>query len=159
MSVPIPKIQDPATNEVFNQLWLNKSSTNFNVVFRGSVTGTGAVELFVDGITGKRIVLPQDGCITYHARMSAIATDYSSGAGGIAQGSITNLNGTVAAVANGTVTTFPTSSPAVTLAVAADNTNKALTFTVAGTSGKTHYCEITVDLSCASNPDTIATFS
>lgn len=159
MAVPIPRIQDPATNEVFNELWLNKTQANINLVFRGTVTGTGAVEIFVDGIVNKRIVLPQDSCISYVAKLAAIATDFSSGAGGVAQGSITNLNGTVAAVANGTVVTYPTASPAVTLAVVADNTNKALTFTVAGTAAKTHYCEITVELSCASNPDSLATFS
>lgn len=159
MAVPIPRIQDPATNEVFNELWLNKTQANYNIVFRGSITGTTSTEIFVDGVVNKRIVLPQDSCTTYIMRLSAIATDYSSGASAIAQGAVTNLNSTVAAVANGTVTSYPTSSPTVALTVVADNTNKALGITLVGTAGKTFYVEIVVELSCASNPDGIATFS
>lgn len=115
----------------------------------GTVTGTTATELFIDGKVGRRIGIPANAGAVVTYDVAAFETVTATGAFASVAGSsnniigVSNNAGTVATVAGAAGTLVPAAQTIATVAVTADNVNKALVFTAnSTTAANTKYVEV-----------------
>lgn len=154
-----PKIQDGFREQQLSNMWMNKDATTIYHL-RGVTTNATPTELFVDGISGRRIPVPQDSLVGIAAYYVGFNVTDSEGDFEGRNILVRNFGGTVAIIgASGTLFTEINDGTGTTaLALAADNTNKAVSFTVTGTAAKTIYHEITLIVTVASNPESIMAY-
>lgn len=112
------------------------------VVFRGNTTGAGATELFIDGVTNYRLKLFENSVCVCRFSGASLAPSAAGSAAYTGEVAASNINGTTAVVAAAVVTKVGNATAA--LAVAADDTNDAITFTVTPSGAVNTYHEIQV---------------
>ena len=116
-------------------------------VIRCTTTNATPTELFTNGST-LRILIPNDTCYAFQALIVARRTDADNECAAYkVEGCIDRNAGTVAAVGTITVTVIAEDTAAWNLTCAADDTNKALTFTATGEANKTIRWVGTVNIS------------
>ncbi len=113
------------------------------VVWKGTTTNASATEIFVNGDSTNSARFKIDSTTNLIGQLgwNAAAYDATTPATSnvwFGQAGFTSIAGTVAIVANSTNTKMPTAGT-LTLALTADNTNKAAVFTATGIAAETIY--------------------
>jgi len=145
MAIPQFKMNanDPSTE--FEIAGTQEASKNIRCVFRGKTLDGSATELFLDGVTNKRLKVHDPSVMTfrYQAAVLGPAAATSSSGGGV--GSISNFAGTTALV--GAIVAETQRGAADVVAFTADDTNDTLKLTVTAATAVTKYWEVVVYLS------------
>lgn len=153
-----PTIQDSFTARTVSMFWANKQAAIQPFRYSGTTTDGSATEIFVNGISGQRVGVPQESALGVFAlHVGHNSTDDEADFHG-AVALLENDGGTTALIGSqGTIFTEindGTGTSSITLA--ADNTNDALALSVTGTAAKTIYHEVIVFFVCATEPEVVA---
>ena len=156
MPQPNVTIQDSLTTQHMASLWFNRNQF-YRFRYFGTTTDNVATEIFVDGISGNRVKVPDASATVVHA-MCVIHNTTDGFSGGVGKTAcVENIGGTVALAGseqgNPAIFGDNTNNPGGTVVIAADNTNDAFTLTATGTAAKTIYYECIVDVICATVPE------
>jgi len=115
-----------------------------NNMWLGTTLNATPTEIFLNGVANNRFLIDSTtnccGILTWQSVAYDVTTPANSFSNFGAAG-FTSIAATVAILANSTNTKMPTAGTP-TLALAADNTNKAATFTVTGVASETIYWEV-----------------
>lgn len=156
MPQPNITIQDSISSQQTGRLWFNKNEWH-TWRFFGTTTDGTATELFIDGVSGARLKLPEDSVSTMLFLWSAWNATGSKAGGGMLGSCIKNIAGTLTEVAaeQAVMTTVTDTTPAfVVPAIAADSVNDAVTVTVTGTAATTIYWEVMlIGMTCVTSPE------
>lgn len=146
-------LQDSATALVREQLAFPKTlSRQFVYNYVGTLTGATATELFIDGITNKRLGLPP-GCsvtLSYVLAGFNVTDSLNAGGSGVAGFFRTAAGNVTAGASQPAFAPAPTTGSTITaFTVTADTTNQAVIFTATGTAAKTIYVHLIVTVAIA----------
>lgn len=151
--IPQFKLNNPDLTEV-GRIEGSQADKRRQFKLRGTTTGTGGVELFVDGVSGNRIGINADSVVLAFYQAVGRAPSAANSVTVYGEVGITRFGSTTTIVANSTQTKMPTAATH-TLTVAADDTNEALTFTAAGISATNIIWEVEVYLVESSDFDLV----
>lgn len=171
MALPnTPALQDTFTEQVRSRLLGQKSLESRRFYYRGSVSASATVELFVDGITNKRLGLPEDSCVMVNVQY-ALFTDAAtplSKAGGKVFLFRRNGSGDTTQVAtadtdnvlydyvdladSGSAGEITEASAQGVVDLAADTVNQAIILNLTGTTTTPVYCEAIVEIKAFASP-------
>jgi hypothetical protein len=152
MPQPQVSIQDGYAQQHLGRLWYNKNQYT-EVRYFGTTTAVGPTELFIDGIAGNRLKIPENSVVTiYGVGAGFQTTGTPAGFGSTIFASAMNLNGTVTAMANATVDVAPDANTTHLPSIVADSTNDSLNLQVTSVA-QTVYHEFVVRIVCATDPE------
>ncbi len=172
MALPnTPTIQDAFTEQVRSRLLSQKSMESRVFYYRGTVAAATTVELFIDGVTNKRLGVPEDCCVLVNAQY-AIFTDDSTplslGGGKVflfrrnGTGNVTQVATDDAANLLFDYTTLEDTGQDGEIAeataqgvvdLAADTTNQAVIVNLTGSTTTTLYAEVVVEIKAFASPN------
>lgn len=163
-----PKIQDTFTRQSVSKMWQKRHGfTDYVYTLFGTTTGSTATEIFVDGISGQRIGIPNESAVAFLALYCGfnITDDEASAQANFGlienDGGTTALIGTVSSLINtaaADLAAISDGSSTTSIAYTADDTNDALACTVTGTAAKTIYHTCHIILIPGTDPNFLAAY-
>ncbi len=154
MPQPQVSIQDTLTQQHLGRLWFNRNQYT-EIRYFGTYSAAATNEVFIDGITGNRLKIP-DAC-GVHAQLSYVGYNTTGNivSSGIIGTSIKNTGGTVALGGANVAVMAQTgdATPNFTVTMTADNTNDALVVNCVTSTTDVINWEATLRIVCATSPE------
>lgn len=153
MPQPNVTIQDSYSAQNQAKLFFNRNQYCMFRFFGTTTTNATDQELFIDGISGNRLVLPEDCTVTFHALCAGYPTTAAEAVGASITGAVRRTGSDSFVVGTNVADVFSDGTPTFTYAVVPDDVNDSLRVNVATATNETVYHEVILMVAVATSPE------